>query len=334
MKKENWMNLLRCISFLTVTVLLVSVISVGMQRKTLTGAWNYMAKMNEFYGLEKDTLDYVCIGSSHAYCTVNPLEIWDESGLRGFTLATQEQPLRASYHYLVEAFKTQSPKVVFLEGFMGYTTSKSEAALYSATDSMRLSLNKVQMINALVEPDQRAYYYFNILKYHSRWKEITMNEVQSGFEGKQDLYKGFAPLHGTKPFENIIPDYAQIEASELPAENLSAMEDILALARKNDARLVLLLAPFGARPEVASAMKAEREWAAANGVQVVDLALMAEDLGFLPEDYYDASHLDISGAEKASRYLAGVLEEYGLSPSIDEKWDADYQAFAKAYKGE
>ncbi|MBQ6824356.1 MAG: hypothetical protein IJP27_06870 [Clostridia bacterium] len=333
MKKQNWMNLLRCISFLAVAVMLVSFLSLWLQRNTFTGAWNYMAKMNEFYGLERDSLDYICVGSSHAYCTVNPLEIWDESNLKGFTLATQEQPLVVSYHYLKEAFKTQSPKVVFLEGFMGYTTAKTEAALYTAADSMRFSWNKLQMIHAMAEPDQRENYYFNFLKYHSRWKDVAFKELDTALQYPQDLHKGFAPVHGTKPYGNIIPDYNAVTA-EMPEETRIRLNEIHALTEKNGAELVLLIAPFGDREEVTAAMKAEREWAAEKNVRVVDLALMAEELGLAPEDYYDSAHLDVSGAAKASRYLATVLKEYSLSPSSDEKWDADYQAFAKAQKGE
>lgn len=326
----NVKKLFRGIGFLTVAVLLTTFISMGLQRKTLTGPWNYMAKMNEFYSLEKNSLDYVCLGSSHAYCTVNPLEIWNESGLKGFTLATQEQPLVASYHYLVEAFKTQSPKVVFLEGFMGYTDYKEEAGLYAAADPMRFSLNKLKMIHRMVPKGQRENYYFNVLKYHSRWKDVTASEVNDALNQPCDFYKGYAAVQGSKTYGNLTVDYGSVAAAELPEKNLWAMEKIRALTEREGAELVLLLAPFGERTNVLAGMKAMREWAEANGVRVVDLAVNADELGLAPEDYYDSSHLDVSGAAKASRYLAEVLEEYGLSPRTDPQWDKDFQAYREA----
>ena len=107
---------LRITAFVLIAVVIFSILSAVCERKTYIGEWNYMSKVNEFYSMEENTLDYVCVGSSHMYCTINPLEVWKQTGAAGFVLATQQQPLVASYHYIKEAFKTQSPKYVILEG--------------------------------------------------------------------------------------------------------------------------------------------------------------------------------------------------------------------------
>jgi len=104
MKKDTVNQVFRTLVFLLCAAILFSGVSLIYERKTYSGAWNYMAKLQEFYELEENTLDYICLGSSHMYCTVNPLEIWRETSIPGFVLATQQQPLRASYYYLKEAF--------------------------------------------------------------------------------------------------------------------------------------------------------------------------------------------------------------------------------------
>ena len=92
--------MLKIVLFVLCASMLFALISKICERKTNHGAWNYMAKLNEFYSIEEDSLDYIGVGSSHMYCTINPLEVWKESGVTGFVLATQQQPLAATYHYI------------------------------------------------------------------------------------------------------------------------------------------------------------------------------------------------------------------------------------------
>ena len=333
MQKQSVRQAVRGLCFLLVALLLFSAVSFVLERKTLFGPWNYMAKMGEFYDLEEDTLDYICVGSSHAYCTVNPLEVYNQNGLKGFVLATQQQPLRATYHYIVEAFKTQSPQVVFLEGYMVFDNAPTEGVLHDAVDPLSPSLNKMQMINALVEPGERDAYYFNVIKYHTRWRELSAEDMATVLRAPNDIYKGFVPLNGAFTAKQQIPDYEAIVATDIPAENREALEDIRTLVEENGAELVLLIAPYAVdNVKSAGAIKTAREWAAQNGVAILDYAQLQKELGVDPAtDYYDGSHLDISGAAKVSRHLAGYLEQMGLTPQerSDAKWNRDWETYAE-----
>jgi len=337
MKKQSISRFLRCVVFLLIAALLLTIVSEGMQRKTSSGAWNYMTKFKEFYEQDENSLEYVCLGSSHAYCTVNPLEVWKESGIKGFVLATQQQPLTASYHYLVEAFKTQKPKVVILEGFMGHTTDASDGVLYDAIDPLKLSLNKIKMINALVDKKDRAYYYFNVMKYHSRWEEVSAGEFGEALVSVKDTYKGYVAIEREFKGQNVVPDYGMMEDVKLPTQNLNALNKILELTKENGAELLLMIAPYDAvKEDIAEMFKAERLWAEQNGVFVLDYSLIYDEVGIDPQnDYYDGGHLDVSGAAKASRYLATYLKEMGLESKTpkDELWEKDYENYYKNFIG-
>lgn len=163
MKHSAFKKCLRAAAFLLCAGLMVAALSFACRPKTYNGSWNYMAKMNEFYALEEDSLDYICVGSSHAYCTVNPLEIWKKADLAGFVLATQKQPLDISYYYIKEAFKTQSPEVVLLESFMiAYEDEYAPDAVHSALDPLRPSFNKLQLIHDVVDFENRPEFYFDM----------------------------------------------------------------------------------------------------------------------------------------------------------------------------
>lgn len=338
--KEKFSKTFKIIAFTLCAVILFSFISTICERKTYTGAWNYMSKLNEFYSLKDNTLDYIGVGSSHMYCTLNPLEVWKESGAAGFVLATQQQPLRASYHYIKEALKTQSPKYVVLEGYMICTEETTDSAvLYDAIDPIKPSFNKFQMINNLVPYEQRPDYYFNILKYHTRWSSISSDEVNSIFEEHIDTYKGFVALQGDFSGKNLIPNYADTEEVELSQLNTSILNDIYELTTKHNAKLILMFGPYDADSDIMrQKIKAEINWAQQKNIPVLDYAEMLDTIGINPEsDYYDSGHLDVSGAAKVSLNFAAFLSENGVKKNnrIDkEKWQSDYDTYAQTFVSE
>ena len=338
--KEVSKKAIKVLAFMLCAVILFSFISNIFERKTYSGAWNYMAKLNEFYSLEDNTLDYIGVGSSHMYCTLNPLEVWKKSGAAGFVLATQQQPLRASYHYIKEALKTQSPKYIILEGYMICAEGTDDSAvLYDAIDPLKPSFNKFQMINNLVPYDQRPDYYFNILKYHSRWSSVTADEVNSVFDEHIDTYKGYVAIQGSFSGNNLIPDYENTKDKKLSEYNLDVLNDIYALAKAHGAELILMFGPYEAdSPDLTEKIKAEIKWANEKDVPVLDYAQLLNTVGINPEcDYYDAGHLDVSGAAKVSSHFADYLQEKGIgkNDSIDtKKWQADYDAYVESFSNE
>ena len=338
--KNRSKKAVKIVAFTLCAVILFSFVSTIFERKTYTGAWNYMAKVNEFYSMEDNTLDYIGVGSSHMYCTLNPLEVWKKSGAAGFILATQQQPLRASYHYIKEAFKTQSPKYVILEGYMICAEENHDSAvLYDAIDPLKPSFNKIQMINSLVPYEQRPNYYFNILKYHSRWSSITADEVNSIFDKHVDTYKGFVAIQSSFSGNNLIPDYENTKDIQLSEYNKDILNDIYELTKTHNAELILMFGPYDSNStELTEKIKAEIKWANQKGIPVLDYAQLLNTIGINAEqDYYDAGHLDVSGAAKVSSHFADYLLEKGIGKNVSidtEKWLTDYNAYVESFSNE
>ena len=344
MKKESTSKLIRAVVFLLCVAFLLTMLTVFCKRRTYWGPWNYMSKINEFYALEDNTLDYICVGSSHMYCSLNPLEVWNSSGAAGFVLATQQQPLMASYYYIKEALKTQSPKIVVVEGWMGVAEdSHDSAVLYDAIDPLKPSVNKLQMIRDLVPKGERKAYYFNLIKYHSRWREMTLSDIYyfllSIFAKPTDIYKGFVALDGDHETVNLLPDYDAVEAKQPSGYNAQILANMKDVIEASGAEMVLLFGPYGTQDEkLIATMKGMQQWAQEHGVTVLDYAQMLDTLSIDPKaDYYDGGHLDASGAAKISRHFAQWLKERGIAntPGIDtEKWKADYDAYLAAFSAD
>ncbi len=54
-------------------------------------------------------------------------------------------------------------------------------------------------------------------------------------------------------------------------------------------------------------------------------------------DYYDAGHLDVSGAAKVSSHFADFLLEKGIGKNVSidtEKWLTDYNAYVESFSNE
>ena len=104
--------------FLTIFCLLFSQVNQLFRRKTLTGAWNHTTKIAGFYNEPENEFDLIYLGSSNTYCSFSPLVVWNKIGVKSYVLATQQQPVWASYYYLRECLKTQRPHVVVMDTLM------------------------------------------------------------------------------------------------------------------------------------------------------------------------------------------------------------------------
>ena len=56
----------------------------------------------QFYELDKNSIDMVFVGNSHVYNAINPAVIYEKSGIKSFDIATSNQDLFTSYYLLKE----------------------------------------------------------------------------------------------------------------------------------------------------------------------------------------------------------------------------------------
>lgn len=336
---NKFSKIIRTVVFLLLVAIILSLFTMIYKRKSYVPPFNYMAKFNEFYNLPENSLDYIVFGASHAYCTINPLETKEAGGGYGFVLATQEQPSAATYYYIKEALKTQSPKYIVYECYMStLSITPSDSALCCTFDSLRPSLNKVELIKELTSKDTFLDYLLNLPIYHSRWKELEADDIKLAFSEPEDTYKGYVPATGKITTKNAIPDYSKYDSYIAP-EKLEDLDRILKLCKDNNAELVLLISASDIFDHIISGFKAEMEWAEKNGVKVIDILSNMDNIGIDPLcDYYDASHFDVSGSKKASIYFAEKLCEFGFTPTvkneIEEKYENDYALYAKEFENE
>lgn len=318
--------------FLVCFCVLFSAASTLLSRKSLWGAWNSTTKLSGFYNSPRAEYDVLFFGSSNTYCSFNPLVLWEETGVKSYVFATQNQPLWATYYYMKDAFKTQKPKIVVLDVLMAskYTEYYDDGVNYSFADDMPLSWNKVQL--ALVSaPGKGAFDLLcNFTKYHSRWNELKEEDYTFRRGEQRDYLKGYVLLPEVYP-DGVRPDVAGVTAkAELLDKNVEYLEKIIALCAEEQVELLLVKAPNNKTTAQEACYQKVEKLAQEHGVSYVDYNNFYDEIGLdLKTDFYDKSHLNYCGAEKFTRFFAGGLK---LPPSDDPnntaaQWALDLQQY-------
>lgn len=276
---------------------------------------DYGAQWGPFLAEEKNSLDYLYLGSSYAYCDVNPGLIYAESGLTGQVLAGPEQTLSTTYYYLKEALRRQAPALVILEG-SALQFERYQAYSQINVGYMPFSASKLAAIFRAAEPELRTGLFFELYFYHGRWKDLTAQELKKNLTPAQtDDLRGFTPVEGV--FEQIAQGpfpRAQVGA-ETYAENLVWLQKIGALCKERGIPFALSLHPTYSRFDATCRADMAQELAAL-GLPFYDWSEETARMDLVPtEHFFDPGHLNQQGAAYFSRWLADwLVEEQGLSP--------------------
>ena len=279
---------------------------------------SYGSTWGAFLAEPEDSLDVIYLGSSYAYCDINPSMVYRSSGLTGYVMAGSEQPLSITYWYLKEILRTQSPQAVVLEGtslyFQPYQNYTQNNIVH-----MPFSLNKLGAVFTAAEPELRLGLLFDLYFYHSRWSEIGLADLKKAVIPHQwDMRKGFTPMDqvlegvGEEPVVND-----RVISPEDYQHNLDWLARILDLCREHGVHFILTFNPSYTRctPEAYAKIGADVQ-ALDPTVSFYDWSAQFEEIGLVPTQHlYDGGHLNQDGAAIFSTWLGQILqEEEGLTP--------------------
>ena len=76
---------------------------------------NEAEQVYPYYDEPKKSLDVVFLGSSHVMCGIYPMELYREYGITAYDYTSSALVLPQAYYQVVEALKTQTPKVLVLD---------------------------------------------------------------------------------------------------------------------------------------------------------------------------------------------------------------------------
>ena len=315
----------------TLALLLVLVLTLGAvyitDRVLLLKRYDGVKPMQSFYAQTPGTVDVLLLGNSHMGVHVDTATLWQEYGISAFSLWGGVQPMWNSYHFLVEALKSQAPKAVVLEiGGLSYDWEYAdEATQLKNVAGMKLSRNKWEAVQATAPRDRRAALMLGLPLYHQRYGEVTEEDFDY-FPWSEGLvnYKGSFALYGHGNFD--LGDAAAItEAAEISQKGLDYFGRIVELCREKEIPLILVKTPTVDLKKYQPYCKAVEQIAAREGLAFYNFNEMGEETGITGEDFYFDTHLNLTGARKLSRCLAGILQD--TVELTDHRGDSAYASW-------
>lgn len=287
--------------------------------------------VTKFYELEDNTVDVLVLGSSHAYMSFHTGVLWREHGISSYLLTASAQPLWNSYYYLKEALKTQTPKLIVLEGYRLLEEEEYLPAgfVIKSTYGLKWSPNRLDAIKASVPQEQWLGYMLGYTQYHDRYAELAEEDFTPGKEAERyGDWKGFEMGMTTMPLEQ--PDFGTCTGSiALMEKTEQYYRAILELAQEQNIPIMVVIAPYGGMTqEDQKRFRAAEEIAKEYQAPFLNYNLMEDgaqiDYG---TDMYNTSHLNGRGSCKfTSKWGDYIARQYEIP---DHRGDPAYESWER-----
>ena len=291
------------------------------------------------YYRESGGHDVIFIGDCEVYANYSPMELYRTSGITAYIRGTSQQLIWQSYYVLKETLNYETPQAVVLNvNAMRYGEPVKEAFNRLTIDKMRWSEEKVGIIQAsMTEEEDFLSYVFPILRYHSRFDELTWEDFEYLFKVKDNTWNGYLVNKNITPVETL-PAKRPLADYRFADVCYEYLDRITELCKEKGVELILVKAPSLYPYWYEQYDEQMADYARENGLAYYNFTACIEDIGLdFQVDTYDAGlHLNHTGAEKLSRYFALILAENHDIPDRrnDPETAAVYDEKLKRYDAE
>ncbi len=285
--------------------------------------------IEEYYKDESDH-EVLFIGDCEVYENFSTITLWENYGITSYIRGSAQQLVWNSYYLLEDALRYETPKVVVFNVLaLKYDEPQSEAYNRMSIDGMRWSQSKVDNIRAsMMEDENFIDYVFPLLRYHSRWSELTEDDFRHIFSKDLVTHNGYYMRVDVKP-QGEFPDPTPLADYTLGEKAMSYMQKMVDLCKEKGIELVLIKAPTEFPHWYDEWDIQVAEFAKKNDVEYINYIPLQDEIGLdMSKDTYDAGlHLNTSGAEKMADYFgAWLTENYDLTDyRSNEKYAAIWQ---------
>lgn len=285
--------------------------------------------------------DVVLIGDCECYENFSPVTLWEDFGISSTIRGSAQQLIWQSYYLLEDTLRYETPDVALFNVLsMKYDSPQSEAYNRMSIEGMRWSRSKIDCIRAsMTEEESFLSYVFPILRYHTRWSELTTDDFRYFFGAEPNFFSGYYLRADVKAAENVptgkpLTDYA---FGEICWEYLDRMR---ILCEEKGVAFVLIKAP-SLYPywydEWDAQIVAYAEQYKIPYLNFLSDTLLSETGVDFTQDTYDGGlHMNVYGAEKLSAWLGDYLvAHYGLeNRSADAALAAEWADICARYHTE
>jgi len=184
-------NLLKMLIF----ALIFSILLVGMGRffQPVWKDWNHYDTIHGFYEEPNNTIETIFLGASITANGIIPMELYKDYGICSYNLGTQEQPMLASYYWLLEAYRIhkEALKTVVLDVSM-LRRSPHMAFYRKSIDAMHFSKIKYNAVKDYTKDfNETISYLIPLFSYHNRWLSLNKTDFQKAGYRPESCVRGY-----------------------------------------------------------------------------------------------------------------------------------------------
>lgn len=211
---------------------------------------------DEFYNQEKNTVDILILGNSHANSGLDLDVIDAKTKGRSVSLATRGQNIYQSYYVALEAYNYQTPEILIIENFLFYERLTMDAFVNqdpSINDYMKRYLTfEGKKFGDIKIKEARAFFQgslvenmFPVIKKHSRWTDIGKIKKRLYENEKKGKQAGTTVLSVSSSKEYEKQSKFGLDKYNILPDEEKALQNIIDLAKeKGTKRIILLTIPF------------------------------------------------------------------------------------------
>ena len=303
----------------TTGLLLILLLSVVFLTNILSSKWKtpcYETRgQKEFYEMEKNSIEVCMLGSSQVVYGISSMKLMEDYGISAYSFGSTKQPLIASLAWLKECRKNQDIKTVILDTSMLFENTE-EARYHVAFDNMKLSWEKIKTIyehcSLNNNTDPFLSYFFKIIKYHSRWSELTENDFTYDSQD-MPVFRGNVISSRSRKMDlyDIAYDHDKFnENLKMQEYQQEYFEKLVLYCKEEGLDLILIKTPKN-NWSITKHILVE-EYAKEHDLPFIDFSSvgMMDEIGLdVNTDFMDGEHLNYFGSSKLTEYLGKYLKE-------------------------
>lgn len=311
---------LRIALFLLSAVLLLGFTTYVLKEKT-----EELRRFQNLHSLERDAVDVLIIGSSHAHCSFYTNVLWSEYGIASYMMGCGRQTFWDSWHVLQDALRTQRPKLLILEAYGICLAESYEERMFAFgnTDGLRWSKNKVDAIRTATSKEDFLSFLTVFPLFHRRYYNLTRADFV--FRSPNPYSKG-TTFH-TSRTPCTAPDIP-VDAQPAPVPEKAEVwyRKIIETVREEGIPLLIVAAPFRHSDLQYGQLLTARDIAAEYGIPFLNTNDYYSSMGIdYTTCFADETHLNFIGGPLFTKYIADYLNnQYDLP---DRRGNAAYASW-------
>ncbi len=271
--------------------------------------------ISEYYDEVMDH-DVIFIGDCEVYENFSPAVLWEEYGINAYIRGSAQQLIWQSYYLLEDTLRYETPKVVVFNVLsMKYDEPQREAYNRMSIDGMKWSSSKVKCILAsMMEDESFIDYVFPLLRYHSRWSDLSEEDLTYYLLKETVSYNGYYMRVDTLAADSIPADVPLADYT-FGENSYKYLDMMVELCEENDIELILIKAPSLYPSWYDEWDEQMVEYAKEHGLTYINFLDITDEVGLdFTTDTYDAGlHLNVYGATKLTSYFGEILaNDFGL----------------------